>query len=246
MIPPETYLQFHTVAMLPPIAGLALLARLRPPDNGRRHVGSGLAIITVLAVGYTLPWDHYLIGRGVWAYGEGVVAGRLWLVPIGEILFFVLQPILTALWLARLPVSTDQSLALPTRQRAAGLAAGLVVGLLGVGLLLAGESTFYLGAIAAWAAPILTLQWAFGWTQLWACRRTVTLAVGVPTLYLWLLDRTAISLGLWIIAPSTTVGIAPFGLPIEEAVFFLVTNLFVVQGLVLYWWLLDNWDGWLE
>ena len=243
MFPPETYLQFHTVAMLPPILGLALLAWLRPPDHERQHLGSGLVIITALAVGYTLPWDHYLIRQGVWAYGESVVAARLWLVPVGEILFFVLQPILTALWLARFSIPTDYSLALSTRQRAAGVGAGLGLGVVGGGLLLAGESTFYLGAILAWAGPILALQWGFGWTQLWRCRRTVTLAVGVPTIYLWILDRTAISLGLWIIAPATTVGIAPFGLPIEEAVFFLVTNLFVVQGLVLYWWLLDNKRG---
>ncbi|WP_253738441.1 lycopene cyclase domain-containing protein [Halohasta salina] len=245
MFPPETYLQFHTVAMLPPIIGLTLLAWLRPPDHERRRLVSGLAIITALAVIYTLPWDHYLIGRGVWAYGEDVVAGRLGRVPIGEVLFFVLQPILTALWLARFPVPTDRPLALSTRQRAAGVGAGLGLGAVG-GLLLTAESTLYLGAIIAWAGPILAIQWGFGWTQLWRCRRTVTLAVGVPTVYLWILDRTAISLGLWIIAPETTVGIAPFGLPIEEAVFFLVTNLFVVQGLVLYWWLLDNWGAWAE
>jgi len=193
-----------------------------------------------LAVVYTLPWDDYLIRRGVWTYGEGVVAGRLWRVPIGEALFFVLQPILTALWLSRLSIPTDESLALSTRQRAAGVGAGVSLGTVGA-LCLTGESTFYLGAILAWAAPILALQWGFGWTQLWGARRPVALAVGLPTVYLWILDRTAISLGLWTIAPETTVGVAPFGLPIEEAVFFLVTNLFVVQGLVLYWWLLDWW-----
>ncbi|MFW6321555.1 MAG: lycopene cyclase domain-containing protein [Halohasta sp.] len=245
MITPETYLQFHTVAMLPPIAGLALLAWLRPVDHERRRVASGLAIITMLAVLYTLPWDAALIRRGVWSYGSGVVAGRFWGVPVGEILFFVLQPILTSLWLVRFPTANDQSLALSTRQRAAGVGAGLGVAVVG-GLLVTGESTFYLGAILAWAGPILAVQWGFGWTQLWACRRTVTLAVGVPTVYLWIVDRTAISLGLWTIAPGTTVGIAPFGLPIEEAIFFLVTNLFVVQGLVLYWWLLDNGSDWLQ
>ena len=240
MIPPETYLQFHTVAMLPPIVGLAVLAWLRPTDHGHRRLVSGLAIITALAVGYTLPWDHYLIGRGVWSYGEGVVAGRLWRVPIGEVLFFGLQPMLTALWLSRFPIPTDESLALSARQRAMGVGAGVSLGAVG-GLCLTGESTFYLGAILAWAAPILALQWGFGWTQLWGARRSIALAVGVPTVYLWVLDRMAISMGLWTIAPETTVGIAPFGLPIEEAVFFLVTNLLVVQGLVLYWWLVDWW-----
>ena len=66
MIPPETYLQFHTVAILPPIVGLALLAWLRPSGHDRRRAATGLAIITVLAVCYTLPWDNFLIRRGVW------------------------------------------------------------------------------------------------------------------------------------------------------------------------------------
>lgn len=240
MIPPETYLQFHTVAILPPIVGLALLGWFRPTDHGRRRAVSGLLIITTLAFVYTLPWDNYLIGRGVWQYGAGVVTGRLWSVPVGEALFFVLQPILTALWLARIPFSTDQSLTLSARQRAAGVVAGGAVGAVGVGFL-SGESTLYLGAILAWAAPILAIQWGFGWTQLWACRRSVVLAVGVPTLYLWAMDWAAISLGLWTIADQYTVGIGLFGLPIEEMSFFLVTNLFVVQGLVLYWWLVDRW-----
>jgi len=239
MIPPETYLQFHAVAILPPIVLLAVVTWLRPPDHPRR-AATGLGIILALAFGYTFFWDNALIVRGVWHYGEGVVAGRLWSVPWGEALFFILQPILTALWLFQLRIPTDQSLGLSTRQRLAGVGGGLAVG--GCGLLFVGSaSTLYLGAILAWAGPILAIQWGFGWTQLWAARRTVTLAVGVPTLYLWIVDRWAISLELWTISETYTVGLAPAGLPIEEAVFFLVTNLFVVQGLVLYVWLLDQW-----
>lgn len=240
MIPPETYLQFHTVAILPPIVLLAILTWLRPPTQSRRRAASGLLGITLLAFVYTLPWDDYLIRRGVWAYGEGVVAARLWNVPLGEALFFVLQPIMTALWLYRLPIPTEGSLRLSTRQRAAGILAGLAVGFGGV-VLLTTASTVYLGAILAWAGPILAVQWGFGWTHLWRARRTVTLAVAVPTVYLWLVDWWAISLGLWTISPQYTTGISPLGLPIEEAVFFLVTNLFVVQGLVLYEWLVAQW-----
>jgi len=236
---PETYLQFHTVAILPPIVALVLVSWLRPPADSRR-VASGLLVITLLAVVYTLPWDDYLIRRGVWVYGVDVVAGRLWTVPVGEILFFVFQPILTALWLYQCRFPTDYPLAASHRQRAVGVAAGVGVGALGAGLL-TGESTFYLGAILAWASPIVAIQWGFGWPQLWAARRTVTLAVGVPTAYLWVVDWMALSLGLWTISPQYSVGIAPFGFPIEEALFFLVTNLFVVQGLVLYTWLLDRW-----
>lgn len=240
MLPPRTYLQFLAVAVVVPILLLGLWTRLRPRRRyGRREV-LGVFVILALAVVYTTPWDNYLIARGVWWYGEDVVYRSFWHAPFGEYLFFVLQPVLTALWLYRLSIPTDEPLALSIRQRALGGAAGIGVGLAGLALVLAGESTLYLGAILAWAGPILAIQWAFGWTQLWAARRTVLAAIAVPTVYLWVVDWVAITLGLWVISEQYTVGLAPFGLPIEEATFFLVTNLFVVQGLVLYTWLLER------
>ena len=148
---------------------------------------------------------------------------------------------MAALWLYNLDIPTHGDLRLPGGTRLAGLVAGLGVGAIGVGLLLAGPSTLYLGAIIAWAGPILAIQWAFGWPHLVRARRAVALAVSVPTVYLWVLDWYAISSGLWTISTTYTVGIAPFGLPIEEALFFLVTNVFIVQGLVLYLWLVEQW-----
>ena len=60
--------------------------------------------------------------------------------------------------------------------------------------------------------------------------RTFLAGLIPSTLYLWFADRTAIKLGIWTIAPETSFGLSFFGLPIEEAVFFLMTNLLVVQG----------------
>nr|WP_231751592.1 lycopene cyclase domain-containing protein [Halogeometricum sp. CBA1124] len=110
------------------------------------------------------------------------------------------------------------------------------------GVLLAlGGGTYYLGAILAWAAPVLALQWGFGWPYLWAVRRTFALAVAVPTLYFWVADWFAIWLDIWYISPAHTTGVSLLGLPVEEATFFLVTNLFVVQGLLLFLWVVDRW-----
>jgi len=66
-----------------------------------------------------------------------------------------------------------------------------------------------------------------------------------PTLYLWVVDRIAIGVGLWSLSDRYTTGLAVplLGLPIEEAVFFLLTSLFVVQGLVLYVWLVARVRG---
>ena len=242
---PETYLGVHLVFVLPPILLVATFAYLRPSGTWGRVPFAGVSVVLALAFVYTTPWDNLLIGWGVWWYADGVTAATFGAAPLGEYLFFVLQPVLAALWLYNLDVPVDGrvDLRLSRRARLAGLGAGLAVGAAGLGLFAAGPSTLYLGAILAWSGPILAIQWAFGWPHLIRARRAVALGIGVPTVYLWLVDWYAVTNGLWTISPTYTVGIAPFGLPIEEMVFFLLTNAFVVQGLVLYLWLVEQWPA---
>lgn len=260
-----TYVQFHFAFLMPVIAVLLATATVtrtrtdRPTvwSVGRLHYWTGVAVVTGLALVYTTPWDNYLIAHGVWGYGQGRIAGRIALAPFGEYAFFVLQPIVTALWLGQLtlrPGWPEVSLVRRTESgdRVADLEVlsiwpRLVSALLGVGIglvgwwLLSADATFYLGAILAWAAPVLLLQWVVGAPQLVYQRRTVALGVLVPTMYLWVVDRIALATGIWHIAPAYTTGIDIYGLPVEEATFFLVTNLFVVQGLVLFRWVVDRW-----
>lgn len=233
------YLAFHAVAILPVVAALGLLARYQL--GTRRDVLTGTLVLSGLALVYTTPWDGYLIERGAWWYGEGVVLVRFGAVPLGEYLFFVLQPLLVGLWVARFPVETARSLSIPLPERALGLAGAGVVAAVGLALLGA-DSGLYLGSLLVWSAPILAIQWAFGWPFLLAEWRAVLAGTLAPTLYLWVVDRAAIEVGLWIISERYTTGaVVPLlGLPIEEAVFFLLTSLFVVQGLVLYVWLVDR------
>ena len=242
MTPPLTYLEFLALFVLVPIAALLAATVVRERAWLDRRAVGGIAIMITLAVVYTTPWDNLLIDRGVWWYGEGVVAVRLWHAPLGEYLFFVLQPILTALWLYQFVGVENESLAYSLGTRFVGAVAGLAVSVVGVWLLVASSSALYLGATLLWAGPILAIQWAFGWPYLWRTRRTVALGVLVPTVYLWIVDRFAIDQGLWIISSEYTIGVSIAGLPLEEAVFFLLTNVFVVQGLVLYRWLLASLD----
>jgi hypothetical protein len=92
-----------------------------------------------------------------------------------------------------------------------------------------------------WAGPLLALQWAVGGGYLVRRRHEWTVAVAVPTLYLWFADRVAIGLGVWTISNTQTLGVYILGLPLEEATFFLVTNLLVIQGLVLFEWVMHRW-----
>jgi len=233
-----TYLTFALAFVVGPVVVLAVALAV----TGRWHPAQllGTALLVGVALVYTLPWDDYLIRVGVWTYGSTLV-GRVGAVPYEEVLFVTSQTLMTGLWttLVVRPDGTGPSMG--RRRRVAGLLSGLAVGGLGL-LVLSVPSGLYLGAILAWAGPVLAVQWAFNWEVLLRNRRTVLLAIGIPTCYLWLVDRAAIALGLWAFSPARTTGIAVLGLPIEEALFFLVTNVFLVQGLVLFGWLVER-DG---
>ncbi len=235
-----TYLQFHAIVLLPPIVLLGLAAWYREHTWWDRQSITGLGVITVLAILYTVPWDGYLIRAGVWDYPTTVVIDRVWSIPPGEYLFFILQPVLTALWLYQFIDTVDMSLGLSFRTRLAGVLGGIVVSAFGGWLLISG-SGFYLGAILAWSGPILAIQWGFGWPYLVRTWRMGLLGVAVPTVYLWAADWLAITRWeLWTFDPAFLIGVTPAGLPVEELLFFFMTNLFVIQGLILWMWLLDQ------
>jgi lycopene cyclase domain-containing protein len=225
-----TYLAFHCIFILPPILALSWLQRGRI-DCMHPRAGLFLGLMAAIAFVYTAPWDNYLVWRGVWGYGAERVVGTIGYVPVEEYLFFVLQPLLAGLWLYQL---------LPAGTAAAGRAArwvgAAIYGVLvlpGAILLRRPEGT-YLGLILVWAAPVLALQWAYAGGELWARRRVWAAGITVPTLYLWAADAVAIRLGIWRISEVHTLGPALGPLPLEEAVFFLFTNLLVIQGLLLF------------
>jgi lycopene cyclase domain-containing protein len=91
----------------------------------------------------------------------------------------------------------------------------------------------YLVMELVWALPVIALQWALGHRVLRARFRVLALGVLIPTLYLSTADALAIRVGIWTLNPERTLGIWIGGLPIEEAVFFFLTNTMVVQGLIL-------------
>lgn len=218
-----SYLAFLAVFLLPPIAVLATRVRL-----GRRR--AAYAALPAVALLWTTPWDNYLVARGVWSYGEGRVLGTIGFVPVEEYLFFLLQPLLTGLVTAR-ALDRFPPQPGPEPRRAGGLAlAGLVAaGAAG----LAAERTTYLGLILVWMLPPLGLQWWYGSGTLWARRRAVAAAVAATSAYLWVADAIALDDGIWSISGRFTTGFAVAGLPVEEAVFFLVTNLLVAGGMTV-------------
>jgi lycopene cyclase domain-containing protein len=198
-----------------------------------------LLIHVFLAVAYTTPWDNYLVATRVWYYNPALVAGiTLGWVPIEEYTFFVLQTLLAGLWLfwlaCRLPVPAIQ-IASSNNNRQKAVLAGAVFWAVSAVLLLSGWRPFtYLGLILVWALPPILLQLAFGADILWRNRRLVATTILGMTVYLAAADSLAIGAGTWTIAPEQSLGILLGGiLPLEELVFFMVTNTLLVFGMGL-------------
>lgn len=193
----------------------------------------------LVALIYTTPWDNYLVATGVWFYDPRLVTGLVlgW-VPIEEYTFFVLQPLLTSLWLLwlarRLPVETRSLPGFRQLRRGLLLSLGLVW-LATAAVLIAGwQPGTYLALILIWALPPLMLQIGFGADILWRHRRLVLLTLLPVTFYLSLADALAIGSGTWTIDPAQSLQIYLGGvLPLEEFIFFLMTNILLVLGVIL-------------
>lgn len=234
-----TYLQFHLVFTLPL---LFVLWRLGPSYGPvrRKRAAVGLAVLVAIAFAYTTPWGSYMIQRGVWWYGDGVVAVRVLQIPLGEFLFFGIQTLIVgfyAHWRGFDPTFVPGDVAWKPAVAGVVVGAAMVVG--GLTLVALGDRFLYFGGLVAWVGPVVALQFAVGGGYLVRVPRPWVEATVVPAVYLWTVDRIAIGMGTWTISSRYTLGVAPLGLPVEEALFFLFAGMMSVMGLVLWEWVLD-------
>lgn len=95
-----------------------------------------------------------------------------------------------------------------------------------------GHATYLLFELG-WAVPVICLQWLVGWRILWKRRRTLLLVALFATVYLSCTDAVAISQGIWSLHAPRIVGLRLGNVPIEELIFFLLTDLMVIQSVLL-------------
>ncbi|MEM6337238.1 MAG: lycopene cyclase domain-containing protein [Bacteroidota bacterium] len=233
-----TYATFLLVFLVPPIVLLALWRRPVYSVRPSRQAWWGIPMLCLIALVYTTPWDNYLVSQAVWGYPPGRVIGTIGYVPIEEYCFFILQPIMTGLYLYRTEgprLYVDRPTPSRDRSQIIGLIGSAVVTLVGIWQVLDDGHGRYMGLMVAWVGPVWMLLTGIGGDYLWAHRGAFLRAVAVPTLYLCLADTYAIYDGIWYISLEHTYPLKLGGiLPIEEAVFFLLTNSMVCAGLLLW------------
>jgi lycopene beta-cyclase len=220
------------------------------PINGFRTGGAiwiAIAVHILLAVIYTTPWDNYLVATGVWYYNPDLVTGIvLGYVPLEEYTFFVLETILAGLWwwflarrLSPLPRGERPQVRakFTSNKKLVYLSTCILVPLWLVFTYLfffGGIQWTYLSIILFWALPPIIIQVLFGADILWRYRRLVFWSILIPGMYLSLMDIVALKDTTWSISPRQTTGVLFFGiLPLEEVVFFFLTNVLITFGMTL-------------
>ncbi len=241
-----TYFGFLLRFLVIPIAILLVITwrdnKNNKPAHGfqnSRAVWIAILVHVIIAVAYTTPWDNYLVATGVWYYNPHLVTGIvLGYVPIEEYTFFVLETLLSGLWwwfLARRiaepggPFQPSKS----GRMIAAGILflAWIIFTVL---FFSDNKSITYLSITLFWALPAIFPQLLYGADILWHYRRLVFPGFLVPGAYLSLTDIVALTDSTWSIAKDQTTGILFFGiLPLEEVVFFFITNILIIFGMTL-------------
>ena len=232
-----TYLTFLLVFLVLPIALLAFLQRKPLAGVGGVRALVSLPLVCLIAFLYTTPWDNYLVYKEVWWHGADRVIGTIGYVPFEEYAFFILQPILTGLFLYYLLSKNQPDLTEIPSQKVYQAISFFWLAITAIGFLLLAsgwENGLYMGLILAWCGPVILGMWLYGGRLFLQCKRPFMIGITIPTIYLWIADWTAISLGIWDISDRYSFGLDPFGLPIEEATFFLCTNVLVIEGILLF------------
>ena len=228
-----TYGQFLLIFLIPPIAIFGAFAWRITSVRQRIYV----VLLAAIAFIYTPVWDNYLVANDIWRYDPDLILGiTIGTVPLEEYVFFVLQPIAVGAWL--LVVNTRMPRQAPASNPQLRRRSVLLLSMLWIAsaaVLIADWSALtYMGLILIWGLPPVMLQLGFGADLLWQRRKVASSAIISSTLYLACADALAIQLGIWTIEPATSLDIHLFGvLPIEEFVFFAITNILVVCGIML-------------
>jgi 15-cis-phytoene synthase / lycopene beta-cyclase len=209
-----------------------------------------ILFLSTIAVIATTPWDSYLIRRKIWTYPPTAIIGpTIFSIPLEEVFFFVIQtyntcllyllistPIFKPAYLAGTKTGNGRLLGrLKARRKLGQVIIAALIFFAAIQLWKGGEGT-YLGLIIVWVGPFAFLLWTLAYQFLGNLPYiNILVPILLPTLYLWVVDTLALRRGTWSIESGTKLGLHVWSaLEVEEAFFFLSTNVLIVLGLVAF------------
>ncbi|EGX53927.1 hypothetical protein AOL_s00004g586 [Orbilia oligospora ATCC 24927] len=196
-----------------------------------------ITYLLIIAITAATPWDSYLLTNKVWTYPEHAIIGiTLWKIPFEEYFFFAVQTYITSLICILAGKSIIPTAFLPTLpitpsspsieeanlklQKKKHLVQNDYKRLRRIGLF---------GAI--FIASLITIGVKLVQSGGQVPRKNVLIPILLPTGYLWFVDSLALKKGTWVINPEKSFGIKLWKyLDIEEALFFLMSNILITFG----------------
>lgn len=204
--------------------------------------GISTAILCVIVVAFTYPWDSWAVRRGIWDFPENRLLFRIGVLPIEEIAFFLLQTLqVSFLTMALLDiVPTSEGAVFEVQQWS--LVAVMVVVLGVTGLHVATRSyrasrlfLRYAWHLLIWFLPLIGCQWIIGSHVLLPRLHIIVLASVLIGTLLSIADLWAVRRGIWYFDERQITGLKLYGvLPWEEVAFFYLTSVLVSQSIILF------------
>ncbi len=229
-----TYIQVHLYYTLPPTIILYLL--IRPLLTSFDKIK--ILTLCILAVTYTTPWDNYIIYHQAWWYRKDAVIGTIGYVPIEEYIFFIVQTIFTSLWTICCSRWTLNALYLRYSKslkfrciKYVGIVLMAIAILWGWFNAIPATKSFYLASIIWWTLLVFVILWYIGSSYIVQRYKQILFSALIPSIYLCYVDLIALRARVWHINERTSLEIfLVHQLPIEEVIFFVITNFMVVMG----------------
>jgi len=216
------------------LTAVGVLATISRPFISRWEIFK-MTFISALAVLYTTPWDNFIISSGAWSYPPDRILAFVGYTPVEEYVFFVLQTSVTVLWTLLCVRWSIPCVHFNHDRRSYLLIRWIPISLLGAATVVGyaityhGRPTFYLGCILWWVCPVIMFLW-YGAGNFFVKKIVPsTVAIAVPSLYLCWMDQIALGENVWHITETTSLNVfVAEHLPLEEALFFFVSNMLIV------------------
>lgn len=237
------YLTFHLVFNLPFL--LILLFLNRSNQLFTDHFLAA-AVVLLIVVVFTSPWDNYAVFRGIWGFPRHKYLFRVGWLPVEEYAFFLIQSVqvmLLVVWLVSLhpqPLAADEAMPWAAPLFWAPAFAVLALwGWLGVNgakkINRIWQAWHYAWHLLYWFLPVVLIQWLLAWPILAPRAWILALATAIAGTYLSVADWVAVRNGIWFFDPKQITGhkVATL-LPWEEVAFFYLTSLLVAQSYLMF------------
>jgi len=222
-----TYIEFLFIFTVIPIVILVLVLR--------KYLDAvyikWLIIVSIVAFAATSGWDNYAVYSGIWHFPEDKTLGiKLFYVPVEEYLFFFLQTFTTGL-VQLFFIKKNIEIKI---KKSTFLLIPLLFFQTNEILRLPFENLNYLFHLFSWGGFFILIQIIAGRKKIPKYISAIIIPSIVMTIYFSVADSISIGQGIWDFDPLQTTGIRIFNIPLEEILFFLVTNILITEAMILF------------